>query len=569
MRMHVISILAVTVLAAGTVACAADQAQGSAEKDAKAVSALRKKYATVRGDQKRTAGEALVRGLLQHSRSAAAEKDFAGAIASCRQAIAISGALKSASRSVAEARMKEIFVERKEQQEIDKMIADLKANPKDTATRTKLIRMHLIENDDPATAASFLSDDCGKDLRTHIPLAVKEVGKLSEADALRLGRWYKSLADKADGEAALAMYRRADASYKAYLAAHKAEDDSRKKVLLEAEQVQAKLMLAAIAAAREKDVTVRPVDLKLPKKAGMIKMYCSENGRLSKLAVSPCGRTIAVVGGDAKIGIQLWDVAKAKKLWTSAEAGFQHAKLRFTPDGRKLLAVKAGGSVVEYLHISPKDGKVTAQRKMEKGHGYISYDGRICYHISPGDWTFTAMEFESGIVLRKTVVRLGGDFPFKGGLAVSPDGKYAWFCVGDMKLVNTETGKVIVSERPPKGKNWGNGFFANAGARAGATAYGTHGSNGETHVYDIASRKRAEKWDTGSTCILSPNQRWLVGPTGWLRPHGVYVRDRRTGKELADVKCPDGETHTCCWSADGKYVFLGGDGKFYLMGLGK
>jgi len=566
--MHGISILVLTALMAGTVASADEQAQGSAQDDAKAVSALRKKYATARGDRKRAAGEALVKGLLQHSRSTAAEKDYAGALDSCRQAIAISRALKSASQAVAEARMKEIFVERKRQQEIDKMIADLKANPKDTATRTKLIQMHLVENDDPATAASLLSEDCGKDLRSHLPLAVKKVGELSEADALRLGRWYKALADKARGEVTLAMCRRADACYKAFLAAHTAEDDLRKKVLPEAERVRAKLILAAIAAAREKDVDVQPVDLKLSRKAKMIKMYRSESGRFMRFAVSPCGRTVAAVGGNGTIGIQLWDVAKAKKMWTSEEDHLSDAKLRFTPDGGKLMAVRPGGGGVEFLHLSPKDGKVVAQRKMEKGHGCISYDGRICYHLLPGDWTFTAMDFESGTVLQKTVVKLGGDFPFKGRLAVSPDGKYAWFCVGDMKLVDTETGKVVLSERPPKGKEWTSARFTHDGKRAYATAYGAWGSNGETHVYDTASRKKVEKWDTGGASILSPNEKWLLGPGGWMRAGGVYVRDRRTGKELAHVKCPDGEIRSCCWSADGRYVFLGTDNKFYLMGLG-
>jgi hypothetical protein len=88
----------------------------------------------------------------------------------------------------------------KEQQRLIQKQAYLKsmlaANPKNTSVRERLIRLHLVEFDDPGEAVKLLTDDVPEALRTYVSLAAKGPENAPKNVCVELGDWYRTLAAK-------------------------------------------------------------------------------------------------------------------------------------------------------------------------------------------------------------------------------------------------------------------------------------------------------------------------------------------------------------------------------------
>ncbi|MCX5674922.1 MAG: HEAT repeat domain-containing protein [Planctomycetota bacterium] len=114
---------------------------------------------------------------------------------------------------------------------VEKQAAQLKqrlqANPKDGVSRGALVRLLLIEMDNPDEAAQYVGEGADADMRKYVPAAAKGVAAAPELACLALGQWYHGLVVKADLTAKPAMLARAIAYYERFLALHTAEDASR------------------------------------------------------------------------------------------------------------------------------------------------------------------------------------------------------------------------------------------------------------------------------------------------------------------------------------------------------
>jgi len=75
----------------------------------------------------------------------------------------------------------------------------LKANPKNLAVRERLIRLHVVELDEPAEADKLLTAEVSEELRTYVPMASGKVESLSKEACLEMGDWYRSLGGQATG----------------------------------------------------------------------------------------------------------------------------------------------------------------------------------------------------------------------------------------------------------------------------------------------------------------------------------------------------------------------------------
>ena len=75
--------------------------------------------------------------------------------------------------------------------------AAMAKDPTDVRAREALIRLHLVERDDVASANKLLTPNVSEVLRTCVPLAAKPIAQTPEAQCLELAQWYRRLADQA------------------------------------------------------------------------------------------------------------------------------------------------------------------------------------------------------------------------------------------------------------------------------------------------------------------------------------------------------------------------------------
>jgi hypothetical protein len=105
----------------------------------------------------------------------------------------------------------------------------LKDNPNDKAAAARLVRLLVVELDDPAGAASYaklLDDETSKQCLAMVDMAVD---KLPEAVCMALAQWYADLADTTSGDARLAMFKRSKGYATQFLKLHQATDADRTK----------------------------------------------------------------------------------------------------------------------------------------------------------------------------------------------------------------------------------------------------------------------------------------------------------------------------------------------------
>ena len=194
----------------------------------KGAALYQKQYATAHGDAKTKAGEKVITALSTLAEAEAAELDVDDAAASLRQAIAIATAIKSANKAILQSQLDNLLPQQKIEKQIAALKAKLDADPKDEASRKEIVRLCLVEMDNPAEAAKFVNDSLDEPTRKYVPAAAKPLEEAPEAACKDLGEWYRGLADQASAPAGKgAMLRRAQGYYQRFLDIHKAEDVAR------------------------------------------------------------------------------------------------------------------------------------------------------------------------------------------------------------------------------------------------------------------------------------------------------------------------------------------------------
>lgn len=133
---------------------------------------------------------------------------------------------------------------------IDALEKKIEANPKDGDSRNKLIRIHLVDRDDPAAAVWFVGEGVDEKTKKLLPLAAKENSVTDGPTLAELGGWYLELSDTAAAPAKAVMLRRSKNHYERFLAVHKESDLLKAKATLSLEQISRRLKeLEATAAA--------------------------------------------------------------------------------------------------------------------------------------------------------------------------------------------------------------------------------------------------------------------------------------------------------------------------------
>jgi len=183
-----------------------------------------KRYAAARGEAKAKAGEDAITALSALAEAQAAAGDAEAAGLTLRQAITVATVIKSDNKAALQARLENLAPRRRAQKQIAAIQAKLDAKPKDEASRKELVRLWLVEMDNPAEAAKFLDESLDEVTRKYVPAAAKPIEDAPEVACMELGDWYKGLADQAAPASKGAMLRRAQRYYERFLKLHPAAD---------------------------------------------------------------------------------------------------------------------------------------------------------------------------------------------------------------------------------------------------------------------------------------------------------------------------------------------------------
>ncbi len=185
-------------------------------------------YATARGDAKAKAGEALIGALKALADAQTAAEDVDGAAVTLKQAFVVATTIRSESKAAIQAQLAGLAPQRQVEKQVAALKAKVEKDPQDAASRKELVRLYVVEMDDPAEAAKFVDETLDEATRKYVPAAAKPMEETPELACTELGDWYKGLADQATTPPSKGiMLRRAQAYYERFVNLHKADDLAR------------------------------------------------------------------------------------------------------------------------------------------------------------------------------------------------------------------------------------------------------------------------------------------------------------------------------------------------------
>ena len=196
-----------------------------------------KQYDAARPADRAAAGEHLIEALV----AVADLKAASDAAAVLRRAQAVARAVKGGRQDEIEARLQRLAQAQKVEQQIADLKTVLEKTPDNPAAREKLVRLYLVDLDDPAEAAKYVDGLADASLAKCVPEAARGVEAATELACAELGDWYRGLGEAAAAGSKAAMFARAKACYERFLDLHADEDLPRTAAALALKKVEAEL----------------------------------------------------------------------------------------------------------------------------------------------------------------------------------------------------------------------------------------------------------------------------------------------------------------------------------------
>jgi hypothetical protein len=220
----------------------ADKAPALVHETEETVLAIRKKqYDASPAEWKAAAGEVYVQCLAVAAAGKARTGNIEEALSLCRMASRIARDIRLANTEAVDAQIKRLTEMQKIVGRVPQLKAQLKADPANRKAREELLRLYVVELDNPAEAEAFLDDQSDPAYRKYVPAAAKPVDAAPEEACRELGDWYRELAASATALGQASTLARARAYYERFLQQHAAKDEGRAKVELALDSVRANL----------------------------------------------------------------------------------------------------------------------------------------------------------------------------------------------------------------------------------------------------------------------------------------------------------------------------------------
>jgi hypothetical protein len=159
----------------------------------------------------------------------------------CQQAQAILPNIALLERDDFQARLKAAQFRTAPMREAEQLKARLKTDPQNKAAAEALVRLCLVDLDNPAEAAKYSELGADETTRKYLLVATMKVESLPENACLGLAEWYSDLADSAKPAAKPAMQKRCKTYCEQFLKMHTADDLTRKKISLLLERINKEL----------------------------------------------------------------------------------------------------------------------------------------------------------------------------------------------------------------------------------------------------------------------------------------------------------------------------------------
>jgi len=200
-----------------------------------------RQFDAVRTGDRATPGEELITALLALADLKSGAPAEGAAL--CRKAETVARTIKSDRLAEIDARQKALAITLKAVREADSCRALLEKIPQNAPLRDRLVRLYLVDLDNPVEAAKYVEGLADQSLAKYAAAAAKDLESAPELAAKELGQWYCTLAEGAPAGAKAAMYARAKAYYERFLELHPAEDLDRTTVTMVLKKVLAELAI--------------------------------------------------------------------------------------------------------------------------------------------------------------------------------------------------------------------------------------------------------------------------------------------------------------------------------------
>jgi len=175
----------------------------------KILALLQRKYARTTKFDRLEAGEHLLVCLINRAEKMARAGNYDEALLMVRKALPAGRTMRWPQYARLLAMQKYLIGRRRFAVQAGQMESRLKLQPKDQQARPTLIRLRVLELDDPAKAAAAIGPDSDEVTRTYVPLAAKPMEELDPNVCVELGKWYVAQTKKASPDARPLLWARA------------------------------------------------------------------------------------------------------------------------------------------------------------------------------------------------------------------------------------------------------------------------------------------------------------------------------------------------------------------------
>lgn len=195
-------------------------------------------YRYARGKQRADSAAIIVDLLEKNAKARAGANDFVAAVRAVQQAQGYAGMLSAEQRSDLDRLLETYSIQLRTTQQLDQYRQRLTANPTDTQTASQIVRLYVVELDDPTSALKYVAATGDATLEQMVKAAAQPLDKLPADQSLALGNWYQDLARTAGKTSKLTMLIHARDAYKAATTAPQVTDAVRMSAKLAGFQVE-------------------------------------------------------------------------------------------------------------------------------------------------------------------------------------------------------------------------------------------------------------------------------------------------------------------------------------------
>ncbi len=160
-------------------------------------------------DERETAGEQLIDTLLAMGDEKLEMKKWTEATGDYRRAMTIATPRKSPKLETIKAKLDLATRRDRAEKQIARLNEKLLGDANDSATAQEIVKLYIVEFDDPKAALPFLNRTKDESLKKLVPLASGATESVSGDDHLALGEWYRSLAGPSPKASELPLLKRA------------------------------------------------------------------------------------------------------------------------------------------------------------------------------------------------------------------------------------------------------------------------------------------------------------------------------------------------------------------------